>query len=127
MRQKKASCHLSLNLAQGMKASLLDALKNMPNLTSLTINFEDWDPFDPGNYGPSQAVESSSEYKPHLHGLVGFKNLEELVVLGIMIGDRLDEIERVVKDCLLSNKPGRRLKRIEMRAHTGWWDFLENE
>lgn len=118
--------HLNLSPALGMKASLLDALKNMPNLSSLTINFLDWDPFDPAN-DSSTAVESSSEYESHLHGLVGFKNLEELVILGIMDGNRLDEVGSVVKDCLLSNKPGRRLKRIEMRAHTGWWDSLEME
>ncbi|RPB13746.1 hypothetical protein P167DRAFT_573049 [Morchella conica CCBAS932] len=126
--QKTVSCRLlSHSPAQGMTGLLLDTLKNMPNLTSLTINFRDWDPFDPANYGPNSAIGFNSRYEPHLHGLVGFKNLEELVILGIMIGGRFNEIERVVKDRLLSNKSGRRLKRIEIRAHTELWEFSQTE
>lgn len=105
----------------GVTPGLFAALKVLPHLKSLTINFLLWDPL-------SLAVKvfllAPLRYKPEKSGLVGFKNLEELVILGVSADKRFSEVEIVVKDCLLSSLE-RRLKRLEVRIEEFWYDELQ--
>lgn len=68
---------------------------------------------------------SSLDYESAEAGLTGFKNLEELVLLGVSADERFSEIETVVKDCLFPSKSGRRLKRLEVRIEHKWYAELQ--
>lgn len=107
----------------GVTFSLFKTLKGLPGLKSLTINFYMWDPLS-SSAGPLQTMVPIPAYKPASDGIVGFKNLEELVILGISADRRFSEIGIVVKNCLLLSSR-RKLNRLEVRADPWWHEKLQ--
>lgn len=109
----------------GITFSLFQALKELPGLKSLMVNFYMWDPLSP-SAGGLQTIVHIPAYRPENDGLVGFKNLDELIVLGISADKRFFEIGVVVKDCLLLSNPRRRLSRLEIRVDPWWHEGLQD-
>lgn len=85
------------------------------------INFLVWDPLNPSADAPMLAPAYTSEND----GLVGFKNLGELIILGVSADKRFSEIGVVVKDCLFLSNPWRILKRLEIRTDPWWHEKLQ--
>lgn len=75
---------------------------------------------------PSAGAFRAIAYEPENDGLVGFKGLEELIILGVSADKRFSEIGVVVKDCLLLSNPRRGLKRLEIRVDHGWYKGLQD-
>jgi hypothetical protein len=81
-----------------LTSDILDALKALPKLRNLYIDFTHHDPL------VLNRMNTSHGYNRSRHGLVGFKNLEKLDI--IMVDQdyrqRIRELSRVICDCICS-------------------------
>ncbi|KAI5813984.1 hypothetical protein BZA77DRAFT_357217 [Pyronema omphalodes] len=90
--------HLSMLIVPTLTFDILDALKALPKLRHLCIDFSYHEPLG------LNRMHSSQGYNSLRHGLVGFKRLEKLHIIMAApdYRQRTRELSRVICDCICS-------------------------